>query len=126
MENLNELIKILVEAYISSLPPREKIENPNLKKVSVSQTPSPRVAGRVVAPADKASFSLRNVMKKYLDVADEDDVRFVLDKYGVDSKNYLEKLSSDQELRKALGLGDVSKKNSDLYKKIYKLVAQFR
>jgi hypothetical protein len=126
MEKINSLIRILVEAYISSLPPREKIENPALKRVTVSQTPAPRIAGHVVPPIDRGSFSLRKVMKKYLEDIDESDLRFVLDKYDVDSTNYLEKLSSNSSLRKELGLGDVSKKNSELYKKIYKLASQSR
>lgn len=125
MEDFRDLIKILVELHVSSLPPKEKIINPLAKKVHSSAPPAPRIPGKALkgdAPLSRPSPSSRK--KVELSELDDGEIRSILMRHGVDSSNLLSMLSSNRDLRNDLGLGDFHKKNSEYYKRIYKVAAK--
>ena len=126
MSTLRNLIKILVEEYVSSLPSKEQITSRSARKIRASEIPPPRIAGHVLPPIDRNSYGLsRNKFSKESSKKELSDekIKDIVKKYDITQKNCLDMLSGDQELRKELGLGDIHMKNSEYYKKIYRIVA---
>lgn len=111
---LRQVISLIVEEYISSLPPKEKVVNPNAKKVKIVD---PRDVALSSRPFRPSSPSKKNELS-------DDEIEDKLDLYGVDRNNVLDMLASDRNLRRDLGLGSDSKKNSDYYKRIYTTAAK--
>ena len=127
MSQLRNLIKILVEEYMSSLPSKDQIVSPSARKVRASEIPPPRIAGRVLPPIDRNSHMLsknnnvnKEVSKKELS---DEKIKDIIKKHNITQRNCLDMLSGDKDLRKELGLGDLHMKNSEYYKKIYRIVA---
>lgn len=116
---LRQLIALLVEAHVSSLPPKEKVINPNAKKVAIVDPRdvelSSRRPARPSSPASKVSSELT-----------DDEIQDKLDLYGVDRDNVLDMLASDRNLRRDLGLGSDAKRNSDYYRRVYSAAAKKR
>jgi hypothetical protein len=119
------LIRLLVEEYVSSLPSKEDIISKSARKIRSSDIPPPRIAGHVLPPINKwiqknnQPQQTKAVIKKELS---DEKIKDIVRKYSVTRSNCLDMLSSDKELRKELGLGDIHMKNSDYYKKIYRIV----
>lgn len=115
LNELRSLISQIVAEYVSSLPPKEKVINPNAKKV------------HIVDPRDVTLSSRRlprtSTSSKHGDLSDE-EISDKLDLYGVDRDNVLDMLASDRNLRRDLGLGSDSKRNSDYYKRVYAAAAK--
>lgn len=126
MSQLRNLIKILVEEYVSNLPSREQIVSRSARKIRPSEIPPPRIAGHVLPPIDRNSYVLknRNVSKENSkkELTDE-RIKDIIRKHDITQSNFLDMLSGNQNLRKELGLGDAHLKNSEYYKKIYRIVA---
>jgi hypothetical protein len=110
-----EVKKVLNEAYVSSLPPKEKVIDPHAKKVKV-------IDPLEIPPASSRRRSSPPKSKNSPLLSDE-EVIDTLDLYGVDRRNALDMLASDKNLRRDLKLGDPSLKNSDYYRKIYALAS---
>jgi hypothetical protein len=125
MSQLTNLIKLLVEEYMSSLPPKDQIISPNARRVRASEIPPPRIAGHVLPPIDRHSHMLnkhnsnKEASKKELS---DEKIKDIIRKYDITQRNCLDMLSGDKELRKELGLGDLHMKNSEYYQKIYRIV----
>jgi len=108
---LRQLISLLVEAYVSSLPPASSIINPNAKKVTITQPRHSTLSKKTVPSAAKSSTTSRGLS--------DADVLATLDRYGVDRKNAADMLANDENLRKDLRLNDPQMKNSDYSRRIY-------
>lgn len=108
LDELRQLISLLVEAHVSSLPPRSAVINPNAKKVKITEPGS-------VAPSTRRPARLQPQKTQLTD----EEIVDTLSLYGVDSRNALGMLASDRDLRRDLRLGDPKLKNSDYYKRIY-------
>lgn len=113
LNELRSLISQLVQEYVSSLPPKEKVINPHAKKV------------KIIDPLEMPASSRRSPPSKpknSLTLSDE-EVIDTLDLYGVDRRNALDMLASDKNLRRDLKLGAPSLKNSDYYRRVYSLAS---
>ena len=124
-KQLRNLIKILVEEYMSSLPSKEQIVSPNARRVRASEIPPPRISGHILPPIDRNSHMLsrnnfgKEISKKELS---DEKIKDIIKKHNITQRNCLDMLSGDKDLRKELGLGDLHMKNSEYYKKIYRIV----
>lgn len=123
----------MVEEYVSSLISKDFIASPASKKVDVKKDPQPRISGKSIPPINK--FDRKNDKKDYNDnkfISKKEDekrelsdqeIKKIFNNFGVTSSNFLDILSSDEQIRKELGLGDINKKNSEYYRRIYRLAA---
>lgn len=124
-KQLRNLIKILVEEYVSSLQSKERIVSPSARRVRASEIPPPRISGHVLPPIDRNSHMLnrnnfgKEVSKKELS---DEKIKDIIKKYDITQKNCLDMLSGDKDFRKELGLGDLHMKNSEYYQKVYRIV----
>jgi len=111
---LRQVISELVAEYVSSLPPKEKVINPSAKKI------------RTIDTRDVTLSSIRRpiLSKTKREELSDEEIEDKLELYGVDKNNVLDMLASDRGLRSDLGLGNINKKNSDYYKKIYSIAAK--
>jgi hypothetical protein len=111
---LRQVISELVAEYVSSLPPKEKVINPSAKKI------------RTIDTRDVTLSSIRRpiLYKTKREELSDEEIEDKLDLYGVDKNNVLDMLASDRDLRNDLGLGNINKKNSDYYKKIYSIAVK--
>lgn len=110
---LRQAIAEIVTEYVSSLPPKEKVINPAAKKIGVLN-PRDFMSSRPLDPSHTPKES---------ELSDA-EIENKLDLYGVDSDNVLDLLASDRNLRRDLGLGSDSKRNSDYYKRVYTIAAK--
>jgi hypothetical protein len=115
LNELRSLISQLVAEYVSSLPPKEKVINPNAKKIGVLDPRSSSLSSRRLPRVSPT--------KSDTELSDE-EIDDKLDLYGVDKRNVLDMLASDRNLRRDLGLGSDAKRNSDYYKRIYAAAAK--
>jgi hypothetical protein len=111
MEELRSLIALLVEAYVSSLPPKSAIINPNAKKVTITQPRLGLTAKKPSPPAPAKSSSPRGLS--------DSDLIATLDRYGIDRKNATDMLAHDTDLRRDLKLDDPKLKNTDYSRRVY-------
>lgn len=110
---LRQVIAEIVAEYVSALPPKEKVVNPSARKVKIVD---PR--GVSLSPR-----STRLSLPKKSELTD-DEIEDKLELYGVDRDNVLDMLASDRNLRRDLGLGNDSKRNSDYYRRVYSAAAK--
>ena len=111
---LRQVIGEIVTENVSSLPPKEKVINPTAKKIGILNPRDFISSSRPPNPSHTPKES---------ELSDA-EIENKLDLYGVDSDNVLDLLASDRNLRRDLGLGSDSKRNSDYYKRIYTIAAK--
>lgn len=117
LNELRNLISQLVEEYVSSLPPKERIIDPHAKKVKIVDpfglSPGSRPSRPSTQPKESPTLT-------------DEEIIDTLDLYGVDHRNALGMLASDRNLRRDLKLGHPSLKNSDYYKRVYAVATSKR
>lgn len=121
---LRNLIKLILEEYVSSLPTRQQVMSPTAKKVRISDFPPPRISGKVINSSDRNFYgghSSKKYDSKTKNELSDNTIKIILAKYTASGTDILDALANNEELRKELGLGNSQLKNSDYYKRIYRI-----